>query len=111
MFKSLIVSFFLQKEVNALKIRLAEASDALKRIETVVVSIDKESSRETQQIASKVLQKVLSSADQVRTRDSGFVHDWEEAAYATYNQAKQGQLSTLVYAHELIDKTKVLFKK
>jgi len=73
MLKSVIIRLFLQKEVSALRIRLAEASDALKRIESDVVAIDAEASEETRELAEKILTRVLSSADQVRSRDAGFL--------------------------------------
>jgi hypothetical protein len=109
MFRRLIVSFFLDKEVSALKSRLAEASDALKRIENSVLAIDEDAPKEVRVLAAKVLNHVLHSADQIRTKTGGFVHTFEAEAYLAYNKAKQDDLSTLAYAHKLIDKTKIFF--
>ena len=83
--KSLIVELFLSKEVAAIKARLAEASAALAKIEAQVVGIAKEAAPEAQKLASDVLTTVLSAADDIRVKESGFLHDWEAAAYKVYN--------------------------
>ncbi|RZU39174.1 hypothetical protein [Edaphobacter modestus] len=54
--------------------------------------------------------KRLHSADQIRTKTSGFVQTWEEKAYSHYNRFEQGILCTLAYAHTLVDETKIFFK-
>lgn len=56
-----------------------------------------------------MLKHVLSSADDVRIKEEGFVHDWERKAYAVYNAGKATLESTLSYAESLISKTKVFF--
>ncbi len=109
MFKSLIVKIFLQKEVNALKVRLSEASNALKKIEASVVALPRGASADTHALAEAVLKHVLSSADAVRVKEEGFVHDWERKAYSVYNAGKATLESTLSYAESLIGKTKVFF--
>lgn len=108
MLKALIVKLFLQKEVNALKVRLAEASYALRKIEEAAVNIPKTAGADTHKLAATVLQSVLTSADQLHSREE-FVHDWEEKAYVGYNAGKARWHSTVSYAHELIEKTKVFF--
>lgn len=109
--KKLVVAIFLNKEVAALKTRLAEASAALDKIETTVVGLAKEAPVEAQKLAEEVLKTVLSSADKVRAKESGFVHDWEEKAYAAYNAGKATLESVLAKAEALVSKTKVFFAK
>jgi hypothetical protein len=109
MFKALVASLFLDKEVRAIKIRLSEASNALKRIEAAAVNIPKESSPEVHKLASDVLTHVLGSADQVRTKQANFHHEWEAKAYDMYHSCLAGPLSPRVYAGMLIEKTKVFF--
>lgn len=110
MFKALIVKLFLSKEVAALKERLAEASAALQKIETKIVAIPKEAAPEVHKLAGEVLQEVLNAADQVRTKESGFVHGWEAEAYKLYIAGKAQVASVYSHALALIEKTKVFFK-
>lgn len=109
MFKALIVKLFLQREVNALKIRLAEASNALKKIEATVVALPREATDDAHKLGETVLKQILSSADVVRVKEEGFVHEWEEGAYSVYNAGKATLESTLSYAEGLIERTKVFF--
>jgi hypothetical protein len=107
--KSLIVELFLSKEVAAIKARLAEASAALTKIEAQVVAVAKEAAPEVQKLASDVLTTVLSAADDIRVKEAGFLHDWEEAAYKIYNDGKADAKSVYSLALSLIEKGKALF--
>lgn len=110
MFQALIIKLFLQKEVAALKTRLAEASTALQKIEAQIVGIEKEAAPEVHKLAGEVLQTILSAADQVRTKEAGFVHTWEADAYKLYIAGKAEAKSVYTLALNLIEKTKVFFK-
>lgn len=109
MLKSFIVRLFLKREVNALKVRLCEASYALQKIEKAAISIPVDASPELHALAEEVLQHVLSSADQVRLKAQGFTHVWEEKAYKRYAAGAVRAESTVSFAHKLIDKTRVFF--
>jgi hypothetical protein len=108
--KALIAELFLSKEVAAIKARLAEASAALTKIEAQVVGIAKEAAPEAQKLASDVLTTILSAADDIRVKESGYLHDWEADAYKVYNAGKAVALSAYSHALTLIEKTQVFFK-
>jgi hypothetical protein len=99
-----------KSEVDALKSRLHEASDALNRIEKRVLLVSKDSPQEVHDLASDVLNKLLGSADQVRSKETGFIHAWEARAYDIYNSGRNDELTTLAFAHHLIEKTKLFFQ-
>jgi hypothetical protein len=74
-----------------------------------VLLVSKDAPQEVHDLASDVLAKLLGSADQIRVKETGFVHAWEERAYDIYNSGKNEELTTLAFAHRLIEKTKVFF--
>ncbi len=111
MLKSLVFKLFLKREVNALKIRLCEASYALEKIEKSAVSIPKDAAPEVHALAAEMLQHVLCSADAIRLKGTGFAHPWEERAYKGYAAGAVRLESTVSFAHKLIDRTKIFFKK
>lgn len=108
MLKKLIVKLFLKNEVNALKIRLSEASHALKKIEVEAIALSKDASADAQKLGATVLRAVLSSADSIRAKEANYVHAWEEEAYRAY-KAVEDPLATYNYAHTLIEQTKLFF--
>jgi hypothetical protein len=44
-------------------------------------------------------------------KEQGFVHGWEERAYKGYAAGAARMESTVSFAHKLIDRTKIFFKK
>jgi hypothetical protein len=109
MFKTLPVFVFADQEVSALKSRLAEATIALDRIEDAVVSIDKDAPAEVHALAATILHKVLGSADDIRPKDHGFAHEWEEKAYAAYEASRRQSAGAFNCALGLIAKTKSFY--
>jgi hypothetical protein len=81
------------------KIRLAEASNALKRIEKQVIAIDKKVSAEVNALAATVLQRVLRSPDTSVT-DIGFGMD--TAALRLPLSPTEDQRKTAL-SHALVD--------
>ena len=99
----------LDQEVSALKSRLAEATIALNRIEAAVVAIDKDAPAEVHTLAATVLAQVLSYADHIRSKDDGFIHDWEREAYAAYEASGRHAAGAYNSARALIVKTKSFY--
>lgn len=102
------VPVLLDNEVSALKSRLAEATIALDRIEAAVVAIDKDAPAEVHALAATILRQVLSSADHVRPKESGFVHAWEREAYADYEAGARHTAGAYNSARVLIARTQSL---
>jgi len=97
----------LNQEVSALKCRLAEATIALDRIEAAV-AIDKDAPAEVHSLATTILRQVLSSADHVRPKESGFVHAWERETYADYESSAGHTAGAYNSARVLIARTRLL---
>jgi hypothetical protein len=89
--------------------RLAKASDALKRIEAKVVGIPKNAPVEQHILAASVLSFILGSADQIRTKESGFQQDWEETLYRIHAKGTEAP-ATLGHSHALVDQSRALFR-
>jgi hypothetical protein len=98
----------LNQEVSALKSRLAEATIALDRIEAAVVAIDKDAPVEVHALTATILRQVLSSADHVRPKESGFVHAWEREAYADDEASAGHTAGAYNSARVLIARTRLL---
>jgi hypothetical protein len=111
MFETLPVSVYLDHEDTALKNRLSEGTIALDRIEAAVVAIDPNAPAEVHALAAAILQKVLGSADHIRPKVSGFTHEWEEKAYASYGSGKLQTGGAFNSALELIAKTKSFYEE
>jgi hypothetical protein len=103
------VPVLLDNDVSALKCRLAEATIALDRIEAAVVAIDKNAPAEVHALATAILRQVLSSADHVRPKASGFVHAWEREAYAAYEASGRHTAGAYNSARVLIARTKSFY--
>jgi len=99
------------QEISALKSRLAEATIALDRIEAAVTAIYKNAPAEVHTLASDILEKVLSSADNIRPKKSSFTHEWEREAYAAYETTGRHTAGALNYALVLIARTKRLYER
>ena len=98
----------LDQKVSALKCRLAAATIALDRIEATVVAIDKHAPADVHALATTILRQVLSSADDVRPKKSGFVHAWEREAYADYEASAGHTAGAYNSARVLIARTRLL---
>lgn len=95
----------LANEIEALKVRYTNAAFALDRIEQDVVHIAKDSAPELQSLANTTLQRVLASADKVRTGVEVKIHTWEQDAYAALSSSR-----VLDMAKELLAKTEIFGK-
>jgi len=113
MLKSLVIRVFLRKESHALKMRLKEASLALKRIEELCVEIPAHAPKEAHALASQVLQTVVNSADVIRIKGPDFIHEWEARIYQAHAKVSKtyDSIDTLSVATRLIDQSRVFFGK
>lgn len=65
--------------------RLAHASGALNDIQTLVTScVAHDASDDAKKLARNVLRRILNSADQVRSRPSWYVHEYESELFESY---------------------------
>jgi len=108
--QKLVITAFLKKELEALKTRLADASAALDNVEKAAVGLAKDASADAQALGEKVLSEVLTSADKIRAKADGFVHEWEPKLYAEYQTAKGDVESVYQKAQALAEKTILFFK-
>jgi hypothetical protein len=76
--------------------------------EAAVVAIDKDAAAEVHALAATILRQVLSSADHVRSKESGFAHAWERKAYADYEASAMHTAGALNSARGRIGKTRLL---